>query len=63
LEIGPPEQEAYVNTLKDPALVSDIKKQQYDFDPVTGEELQTLAKTVINQSPQVIEGLKRILDN
>ena len=55
--------DAYANTLKDPALIADIKKQQYDFDPVTGEELQALAKTVVNQPPQVIERLKKILGN
>jgi tripartite-type tricarboxylate transporter receptor subunit TctC len=55
--------EAYANALKDPALIADIKKQEYDFDPVSGEELQALAKTVINQPPQVIERLKKILGN
>jgi tripartite-type tricarboxylate transporter receptor subunit TctC len=55
--------EAYASAVKDPALVADIKKQEYDFDPVSGEELQTLAKTVVNQSPQVIERLKKILGN
>src|SRR5918992_79508 len=55
--------EAYANTLKDPALIVDIKKQEYDFDPVSGEELQGLAKTVVNQPPQVIERLKKILGN
>jgi tripartite-type tricarboxylate transporter receptor subunit TctC len=55
--------EAYANTLKDPALVAVIKKQEYDFDPVSGEELQTLAKTVVNQPPQVIDRLKKILGN
>jgi tripartite-type tricarboxylate transporter receptor subunit TctC len=55
--------EAYASTLKDPALIADIKKQEYDFDPVPGEELQTLAKTVINQPPPVIERLKKILGN
>jgi tripartite-type tricarboxylate transporter receptor subunit TctC len=53
--------EAYAYTLKDPALIADLKKQQYDFDPVSGEELQTLAKTVVNQPPPVIERLKKIL--
>jgi tripartite-type tricarboxylate transporter receptor subunit TctC len=55
--------EAYANTVKDPALIANIKKQEYDFDPVAGEELQTLAKTVVNQPPQVIERLKQILGN
>jgi tripartite-type tricarboxylate transporter receptor subunit TctC len=55
--------EGYASTLKDPALIADIKKQEYDFDPVSGEELQALAKTVVNQPTQVIERLKKILGN
>jgi len=55
--------EAYANTLKDPALITDIKKQEYDFDPVPGEELQALARIVVNQRGQVIERLKKILGN
>jgi len=55
--------DAYEKTLKDPDLVSEIKKQEYDFDPVSGEELQALAKTVVNQPPQVIERVKKLLGN
>jgi tripartite-type tricarboxylate transporter receptor subunit TctC len=55
--------EGYANTLKDPGLIADIKKQEYDFDPVSGEELQALAKTVVNQPAQVIERLKKIWGN
>ena len=55
--------DAYASTLKDSALIADIKKQEYDFDPVSGEELQALAKTVVNQPSQVIERLKKILGN
>jgi hypothetical protein len=29
--------------------------------PVTGEELQTLAKEVIDQPPEVVEWLKKLL--
>jgi tripartite-type tricarboxylate transporter receptor subunit TctC len=55
--------DAYAKTLKDPELLVDVKKQEYDFDPVSGDELQTLAKTVVNQPAQVIERLKKILGN
>jgi tripartite-type tricarboxylate transporter receptor subunit TctC len=55
--------DAYEKTLKDPDLVNEIKKQEYDFDPVSGEELQALAKTVVNQPPQVIERVKKLLGN
>ena len=55
--------DAYASTLKDSALIAEVKKQEYDFDPVSGEELQALAKTVVNQPSQVIERLKKILGN
>jgi tripartite-type tricarboxylate transporter receptor subunit TctC len=54
---------AYANTLKDPALIADVKKQEYDFDPVTGEELQALAKSVVNQPAAVVDRLKKIFGN
>src|SRR5262245_4824673 len=55
--------EAYANAVKDPALIADIKSQEYDFDPVPGEELQALAKTVVNQPSQIIERLRKIFGN
>jgi len=55
--------DAYAKTLKDPALIADIKKQEYDFEPVSSEELQALAKIVVTQPPQMIERLKRISGN
>ena len=36
--------DAYAKTLKDPELLADVKKQEYDFDPVSGDELQTLQR-------------------
>jgi tripartite-type tricarboxylate transporter receptor subunit TctC len=55
--------EAYAKTLKDPDVLAEVKKQEYDFDPVSGEDLQTLAKTVVSQPAAVIERLKKILGN
>jgi tripartite-type tricarboxylate transporter receptor subunit TctC len=55
--------DAYAKALKDPALLADVKKQEYDFDPVSGEDLQALAKTVVSQPAPVIERLKKILGN
>jgi hypothetical protein len=40
-----------------------VRKQEYDFDPVLGEDLQALAKTVVSQPAPVIERLKKILGN
>ena len=55
--------DAYAKTLPDAAFLADVKKQEYDFDPVSGEDLQALAKTVVNQPAPVIERLKKILGN
>jgi tripartite-type tricarboxylate transporter receptor subunit TctC len=55
--------DAYTKTLRDPALLADVKKQEYDFDPVSGEELQALAKTVVSQPAPIVERLKKILGN
>ena len=53
--------EAYAKALKDPELISEAQKGQWDMDPVTGEELQELARQVVDQPTQVIEQVKRIL--
>jgi tripartite-type tricarboxylate transporter receptor subunit TctC len=55
--------DAYATALKDPALLAEVRKQEYDFDPVSGEDLQALAKTVVSQPAPVIERLKKILGN
>jgi hypothetical protein len=55
--------EAYEKALNDPELIAEVKKKEYDFEPISGDELQALAKTVANQPAQVIERLKRILGN
>ena len=55
--------EAYEKALNDPELMAEVKKKEYDFEPISGDELQALAKTVANQPAQVIERLKRILGN
>jgi hypothetical protein len=45
--------------LKEPELLAEVKKAGTDLSPVSGEELQDLAKEVIHQPPEVIERLKR----
>ncbi|MDH3443877.1 MAG: tripartite tricarboxylate transporter substrate-binding protein [Deltaproteobacteria bacterium] len=55
--------DAYEKTMKDPELQAEVKKRNYEFDPVTGEELEKLAKEVTNQPPDIIERLKKVLGN
>ncbi|HKY09962.1 MAG TPA: hypothetical protein VJQ55_17070 [Candidatus Binatia bacterium] len=53
--------EAYLNMLKDPEFVAEAKKRQWEIAPVSGERLEVLAKEVINQPPDVIERLKKVM--
>ena len=53
--------EAYVQSIKDPELLAEAKKSRMDVDPSTGEELQALLNEILNQPPEVIERVKKIL--
>ena len=53
--------DAYVKTMADEQFVAEVKKRNYEFDPVGGEELQTLAKELTSQPPEVVERLKKVL--
>jgi tripartite-type tricarboxylate transporter receptor subunit TctC len=55
--------QAYHASLKDPALLEDLKKRRWEVDAIGGEELAKLAKEVISQPPEVIERMKKILGN
>jgi tripartite-type tricarboxylate transporter receptor subunit TctC len=53
--------EAYAQSIRDPELLAEAKKSRMDVDPSTGEELQTLLNEMLNQPPEVIERVKKIL--
>ena len=55
--------DAYEKTMKDPQFQAEVKKRNYEFDPVGGEELEKLAKDVTTQPPDIIERLKKVLGN
>jgi len=55
--------EAYLKTLKDPELVAETKKQRWDINPLTGEEMEQLSQEVITQSKEVIKRMKWVLGN
>jgi hypothetical protein len=47
--------------MADPALLAEAKKGQMEVGVMSGEELQQLAETIINQPPRVIERVKKVL--
>src|SRR5262245_25554425 len=53
--------EAYGKIFTDPEFEEDVAKKGWEPRPVNGEELETLAKEVVNQPPEVATALKRIL--
>jgi tripartite-type tricarboxylate transporter receptor subunit TctC len=53
--------EAYTKMLKDPEFAAEATKRQWEINPVSGEKLEALAKEVIQQPPDVIERMKKIL--
>jgi tripartite-type tricarboxylate transporter receptor subunit TctC len=55
--------EAFAKTMNDPKFQEEVKKRDYEFDPVNGERLTALAKEVTSQPPEVIDLLKKVLGN
>jgi tripartite-type tricarboxylate transporter receptor subunit TctC len=54
--------EAYVKSMNNPELIAEAKKSRMDMEPVTGEQLQALAKRVMNQPPTVLKRVKKLLE-
>ena len=54
--------EAHAKTMKEPELLGEANKREWDLKPVAGEELEALAKEVIAQPPEVIERMKKLLE-
>jgi len=55
--------EAYRKTMADPQFQAEVKKRNYEFDPVSGDELEAMAKEVTNQSRDTIDRLQKVLGN
>jgi tripartite-type tricarboxylate transporter receptor subunit TctC len=53
--------EAFTRTMKDPEFLAETKKKRLDIDPTTGEEVQSLTSELMNQPPEVIERLKKMI--
>jgi hypothetical protein len=49
--------------MTDEALLAEANKKKWDLDPMNGQELETLAKEIMVQPPEVIERVKKILGN
>ena len=55
--------QAFDQSMKDPELLAETKKQRMDVDPTSGAELEKLAHEIFQQPPDVIARVKKILSN
>ena len=55
--------DSYAKTMNDPELLAEAAKRGWDVDPLTGADLESLAKDVIVQPKEVIERMKWVLGN
>ncbi|MGH7793373.1 MAG: Bug family tripartite tricarboxylate transporter substrate binding protein [Candidatus Binatia bacterium] len=53
--------DAYAKTMNDEQFRAEVKRRNYEFNPVDGEELQSLSKELTSQPPEVIDRLKKVL--
>lgn len=54
--------EAFLKTMKDPELLAEAKRKHFDITPSTGEELERLAKLVMNQPQEVVARVKILME-
>jgi tripartite-type tricarboxylate transporter receptor subunit TctC len=53
--------EAWNKTMKDEEFLTEAKKRRWPVEPVAGEELDSLAREVTTQPPEVVQRLKKFL--
>jgi tripartite-type tricarboxylate transporter receptor subunit TctC len=52
--------EAYVKALNEPDLLEEAKKRSWEVEPISADELERLAKEVIEQPPDIGERIKQL---
>jgi len=55
--------DAYAKTMRDPEFIAETRKRRFELEPVSGEEMSKMAVEVINQPPDVVERVKKLLAN
>lgn len=55
--------QAFDQSMKDPELLAETQKQKMDVDPTSGASLEKLAQQILQQPPDVLARVKKILGN
>jgi hypothetical protein len=53
----------FIGAIKDAELLAEAEKGRMEVDPVNGEELQELAQRVLDQPPEILGRVKKLLAN
>jgi tripartite-type tricarboxylate transporter receptor subunit TctC len=53
--------EAFAKVIQDESAVAEAKAKHLEIDPSSAEELDALAKDVIDQTPNIIASMKKLL--
>jgi len=48
--------------MKDPELLAEAKRKNFDITPSTGEELEALAKHVMSQPAEIVNRVKVLME-
>jgi tripartite-type tricarboxylate transporter receptor subunit TctC len=54
--------EGFTKAMKDPALLAEAAKRKWDLEPTPGDRLEATAKEVVVQPREVIEKVKKLLE-
>jgi tripartite-type tricarboxylate transporter receptor subunit TctC len=54
--------DAFTKAMNDPALIADAQKRKWDLDPMSGVDLEATAREIMVQPPEVIERMKKLLE-
>jgi tripartite-type tricarboxylate transporter receptor subunit TctC len=53
--------DSFLKAMKDPELSAEAEKRRWEPDPVSGEQLQALAREVVTQPPEILARLNAVL--
>ena len=55
--------DAYAKMIADTDFLAEAKKREWEVEYISGEDLEAIAKKVVNQTPETVARLKKILGN
>ena len=54
--------EAFGKTMKDPEFLAEVAKRKYELSPTRGEELERIVKESMSQPQEIIQKMKKVLE-